>query len=601
MEPAAELPVIPDPTSDEPRSRRWRPRLAWIALSLELGLLIGFGLQTTSSDSDGPATAAAVAPEEPSNIAKAAKAAPKGLYDLDELIRAGDYRSTLRVCQNLVRDAEDKPDDGLRYRQGLCLEGLSRCPEAIEVLRPLADRPTPTAVTAAARLAVARCAIRMGRSAEARSALDPVFLPSAPAAFASPRVVGEAGYLAALLTGAALPPAAPAGPHDDSGPASLPVPLAPDYALDLVVARPVRPRPDRPIVPLPAGDAGAAWSRALEAAPDHPLNSFARLELANLEFRQGRLREALAGYDLLLTAARQPAEARAAAYNLGVVRFRLGAFAAARQAFLQVIDRGPADRWAALAWWWTGRSYLDAGEPRLALSPFRRAAATGTDTEVAGLAVLATAAAHLLDGDASRANATLRMSRGRLTADSHRTFAALLDTLARTPAGSGPPAPGRPDANELLDAALGAGGSSPIGPAGTYWLGQAYRRYGLDAPVAKLYEQALPSCRGVLAVRMTLAVAEYHFENGHADEAKSRYQAVAAIDRGPSGALALHRLAELALRAGRTGECLAYCQTALTFPDVRRDQVLRTMGQAHERSGDVAQAIRCYAGIAPGR
>jgi hypothetical protein len=153
----------------------------------------------------------------------------------------------------------------------------------------------------------------------------------------------------------------------------------------------------------------------------------------------------------------------------------------------------------------------------------------------------------------------------------------------------------------LLDAALGADSPPSIGPAGAYWLGQAYHRGGLDAPMVKQYEQALPGCRGTLAVRMMVALAEYHFENGHFGEARSRYQSVAAIDRGPWGALAAERLAELALRDGRTEECLTCGQVALAYPGARRDVILRTMGQAHERVGNVTQAIRCYAGMVPGR
>src|SRR5205823_5712817 len=74
MEPESELPVLPNPMSVGPRPGRWRPKLARIALSTELGLLIGFALQVTVSHPGPPAPPAASGSEEQSNIADAGKA-----------------------------------------------------------------------------------------------------------------------------------------------------------------------------------------------------------------------------------------------------------------------------------------------------------------------------------------------------------------------------------------------------------------------------------------------------------------------------------------------------------------------------------------------
>ena len=333
--------------------------------------------------------------------------------------------------------------------------------------------------------------------------------------------------------------------------------------------------------------------RAIAAYPEHLFGPTAAVTLGNLALRERAFREAARWYRRVLVDFPHSPATRDAAFNLGLTLYSVGEFAAAGPQFREAIDRSDDPVRAALGWWWLGRSHLDAAEPAPALQAFRKALALRSG-EVRGAAVVGTAAAHLILGDDRAAAATLEDYRSFLRGASVWVVADFLDALGRFRSG-GHQSAGR----DLLSALPPFADGRAFGLAGIYLAGQAYRELGQDDRMIALYEAAAEHAKGVLAVRMTLAVAEYLDELGEVGPARQRYLAVAAAGPGEPGAIARFRLAGLALRAGSPDDCLALCRTVIDSAGVDRRELLRLMGRAYERKQQPLLAAQCFAGTFP--
>lgn len=331
--------------------------------------------------------------------------------------------------------------------------------------------------------------------------------------------------------------------------------------------------------------AGVALRRALAAGPDHPSADAARVTLANLA-------RSADGYRQFLADRRDAAEAVHAAYNLGLVELADSHPAAARARFLEVIDRGPRTAWAPLGQWWVARSHLDAGETAAARKPLAAALETGSK-DVRSAAALGLTVADLLDGDAAAARSRLRTFRFS-TGDAHAAAAGWLTALLRQRA---TPSAGR--AGELLAAVRDGDHGRPLGPAGVWVAGQAYRAAGRPERMADLYEAAVAAARGPLAVRMTLATADHLYQLDRTEPARQRYLAVAALDPAGLGPAAELRLAELAAREGRGAECVGRCRRLVGRPGVDRGELLAVMARGYEHERKFRAAADCLVGRLP--
>ncbi len=219
--------------------------------------------------------------------------------------------------------------------------------------------------------------------------------------------------------------------------------------------------------------ASAAARRLIAAAPTHPHAPAARLLLGNLDFAAGRWREAGAEYTRTLEARPTERVVTAAEYNLALAELRAGRPAVARRRFLDVADRDVGGRWGALGWWWVGRAYLDEGSPVAARAAFW-SASRGPAADVTAAAAVGACVCHVLEGDEGAARAIIQDYRG--AGGRADAWAELLSLWGRrTEPGADAPARAR----ALFDRV--EGGQS-FGPAGAALAGRMARDLGVAVP-----------------------------------------------------------------------------------------------------------------------
>lgn len=345
-----------------------------------------------------------------------------------------------------------------------------------------------------------------------------------------------------------------------------------------------------PAAPDAVPAAVASLARAAECH-DHPHARAAAVRLATIYERLGRTADATARYARLLIDSPHASEAVHAGYNLGLLQLRTGRPEAARATFREVIDRGGKTRWTDLGWWWTGRTFLDAGDPAGAYKPLRHALA-GKDRAARSAAVLGIVLCHVLQGNDATAHETLE--RHVLSAaDPHARLARLFSEHLRHAT-----APTRGRSETLLAAVRAADCGRRFGPAGAYFAGRVYRDLGLTAKTVQLYETAI-TAGGPWAPRMTFAVGEILDDEDRPAEARPRLMAVAAVDTGDLGLRAEMRLADLDLRTGRPEEALVRCRRLLDRPGADESALLYLMGRAHEATGEPLRAAVCFSGRRP--
>jgi tetratricopeptide (TPR) repeat protein len=448
------------------RSRR-RP-LA-VAAGLVAACLVGVGVCVAAGGGRRVIPAAPEAePEPPPRYANLAAA--------DVFIRSGlfaEARAELAAAPPAPGKAH-----AVAYRDALCLEALGSSAAAADAYRRAEGPPDDVVSWARAVLGRVRCAAAAD-PAEARRLLDEVTRKAGHAGYWRWGIVGECAYLRARLEVLALgPPDEPTAlaPHT---PAWLPFDGHWAEYLDCLPATPPEELPPaRGIDPTasPAGPgpntAAAALKQACALAWRHPGVPAAQLALANLDRAAGRWQNAGSAYRQLLHDLRHEPAAAAAAYNLGLVELRDGKPAAARKCFTEVIDRDPGGRWAALGWWWVGRTHLDEGAPAAARSAF---GASRGHPAVAPAAAVAIAASHFAEGNADAAWAALRGCPPGATGPA----AAWADLFAHWP--------GRLDPTQADAArtALGrVGDGHTLGRVGTELVSRASRDLGVPAPAA---------------------------------------------------------------------------------------------------------------------
>jgi tetratricopeptide (TPR) repeat protein len=335
---------------------------------------------------------------------------------------------------------------------------------------------------------------------------------------------------------------------------------------------------------------------ALAAAPEHVWRPGIMIALGNLDFTEGKWKAAGEWYTRVLTDMPNRPEAAQAAYNLGLMHLRTGDRAKAREQFMGVVDRDPGGKWAGLAYWWIGRSHLDADESAAAIRAFDQSVAAAPTAATGPAAALGTCLAYFRKGEYADGLAALKPFKARLREPDLKPTAALLDSYGRYRLAERPKRTG--ESEDLLYAVMNAGDESLLGPAQTYILGLACREFAFGPRMRALFEKAVPEFRGPLAVRMVSHLADDYLEAGDRAKAREWLLVAAAADRGAVGRKARMHLAEMALAMGRPVEGLGYAREALA-DGAEKAQALRLMGQAYEARRDFARAAKCFAGEVP--
>jgi tetratricopeptide (TPR) repeat protein len=589
-----------------PVPRRRRRRLLRFGLAagvcLVASLAGGVGIQLGASppedkvaDPPDAASASHALPHDPEPSTEAER--------IDRFIRSGNFDRALQHC----RAAADERHR-LDYREALCLEGLGRWQEAMELYGRAAEAQGNPRTWAWAVVGQARCAAATGDIERADGLLAQIARRPGDAEKFGRDAIEDCLYLNARLRVVYVRPAAPPDPLDASALAWPSIDGRIDQFLDRLVDGLSDASLDGHTKPIPAIDiqrpprdatraarcesAAVALRKAIDAASDHPAVGSARIWLANLDVKAGRLRVAVTTYQAILERTPLARESRDAAYNLGLLGLRHANWGVARARFLDVIDRAPGSRWADLGWWWIGRSHLDSGDNASAVRAFR-AAMAGDAKDVASAATLGTAVAQLLDGDNAGARSTLRDH--RITSErSHIVTEALLEAIVRYRMA---PSDGR---QSILEAALENAREGPVlGSAGTLLAGQAYRDIEKPDTMAEMYDAAVETARGPLAIRMTFTVAERLLERDDRSGARQRFLAVAAADPEGLGPKAELRIADLAARDGKGLDCIQRCRALIGRPNVDMSELLSVLGRGYELEKQYGQAAEAFAGRIP--
>ena len=342
-----------------------------------------------------------------------------------------------------------------------------------------------------------------------------------------------------------------------------------------------------------------ALRRAVTAAPDHPSVIFARLTLGNLEFQSKRYGDAAPLFHKILLDKPHDPRALAAAYNLGLTQMQLNDRRAARDSFLEVIDRAPSDRWTALAWSWTARTHLDEGSVSGAVYPYKQALKFAGESDVRPAATLGLSTALLLSGKPLDAHTVMKPLQRTWRQESYRGIAAFLDAYCRFSAAQNNRTTQLKERDDLVMAILAYGVDSPTGPAGTLLFGQACREASFAPLLLEHYDRAMESLQGPLALRMNWEAGEQLLSMGRLDAAMQRFLAVAAVDEGEWGARSRLQLAEIELRNGQPRKSLKLCREVVgSYPSLR-DAALVVMGKSFAKLGDHERAAICFGGKMP--
>ncbi len=349
------------------------------------------------------------------------------------------------------------------------------------------------------------------------------------------------------------------------------------------------PKPMRPALRHGTRD---ALRRALGCDAEHPFARSAEAWLTIIECENGRTAAAGRAFRRMLVDVPYSSESVFAAYNLGLIELRSSNLKSARSRFFDVVDRGPGTRWEDIGWWWIGRTYLDAGDWEGANRPLEKALG-GTTPEIRSAAALGLCAVHMLDGDEASARRVLRTHKIG-SWPSHVATNEMLSAILHYHV--------RPTENRqsIVEAAVrDARDGEALGPVGLLLAGQAYRDVDNFEHMVEIYESAVESTRGPIAIRMTFAVAERKLQLDQWTAARSRYLAVVAADPDGLGPRAQLRLAELNAREGLGTECIRRCRSIVDKPGIELEDVLPVLGRGYELVRDYRRAAEAFAGRLP--
>jgi tetratricopeptide (TPR) repeat protein len=517
-------------------------------------------------------------------------AQPPNFERLNVAVRSGNYTAGLKIARQLTHDADHgQIDPQVQYALALCLEGQGRWDDALEAYKALgADAPAGRKAVAAC--GEVRCHLAEGHTAEATGALG-----RAERVSGVPGLSTELAYLRGRLALHAMPESK-AGPFAPDRPLGVEPSLPPADYIDWLQL-PTSAAAEASVPPTtsasaPPAAALAAFTAVLAADPSHPDDSAVRLAVANLRFASGELEEAAREYKRVREAHPPKPLLVAAAYNLGLIRHRYREWALARQLFTDAADLGVQTPAAAVAWWWVGRTELDAGNEDACRAAWERADQTD-DREMTSAVLLGRVFLMLLDGQEERASKVFHGARLAnvdpmpAVGEAFRRHFRLTDH------------PTRLKREELAAAVRQADYGSPLGPAGRLVFGGWLDDAGEGKEMLAAYDAAAETTRGRWAVRLALASGDHLYARGEVPAARGRYTAVAAADAGEHGDRARVRLAEIALADGKADECVRFCRQVLARDHEDRDAVLRLLGRGYERMNRPRAAAECFAGRLP--
>lgn len=625
--PEAASPTIP--MSDTIVSRRTFPLFA-IALTIvgtmPIGIGVGLACRAKSIVPAEPATDSMH--DEVSAIDDTASVswAWRNQQNADDLFRAGDFRLALQLYQS--KECEDSlhPYSALSLKIALCHEALGQWDEALAIL----DRFTKHSdldLCAAALLAQSRIWLHRHELSKARMVLGQLLCRTVEPGRDCPSEIAEdSGFLlaiACLLDDGTS--------HDSTDPTRPVSPLhsfvwqrsevryldrltAPQSSLSLkpteshvatLVATALGTDAQELVIQLLTATsadqrrriAEEFAQRLLTSHSAHWLAGHVKLALGEVAYQRGDLAEAAVRYGEA-SGRSSTALSVIAAYNQGVVQFRLHEYRNASLALGRFIDGAPGHELCPRALILRGRSLLELGDGELAAFDLKRAADLPGRDEERAWATVFLGMANLQARKPKVSAQEMFQRRDRLQSEVARSEMAFMVSLARMESLKSPDSRDRESLFLLRALATVDPNAEWLGACGRLLIGRAYQHLGLVDQAAEIYEQALQQeVQEPFASEMKLAVADYALLTGDHPRGLNCLAELQANQKAPWATQAGLRIAKWELSQGHHHKCLALCRELL-HSETEHASILRLMGEAHELAGEFDQAAECFAGLA---
>lgn len=617
------------PVSDKIVSRRTFPLFA-IALAivgtLPIGLGVGLACRAKLIVPAEPATDSMHDEVSVNDDTASVSWAWRNLQHADDLFRAGDFRLALQLYQSKECADSLQPTTELPLKIALCLEALGQWDEALAILDTFTDH-SDSALRATALLANSRIWLRRHDLDKARAALGQLLERiDDPGRDCPPEIADDSRFLLAITClmdddsiNESNDPTRPVSPLHSSVwqrsevryldrptaiRSSLSLKPTESHATTLVTT--TLGAEAQELVPqlLTATSADQRRRigeelalRLLTSHSAHWLAGHVNLALGEVAYQRGDLAEAAVRYGEA-SGRSSTALSVIAAYDQGVVQFRLHEYRNASLALGRFIDGAPGHEFGPRALILRGRALLELGEGELAAFDLKRAADMPGQDDERAWATVYLGMANLQARKPKVAAQEMFQRRDRLQSGVARSEMALVVSLARLESLESPDSRDREALFMLRALAAVDPDAEWLGACGRLMIGRAYQHLGLVDQAAEIYEHALQhEVQEPFASEMKLAIADYSLLTGDHPRGLNRLVELQTNQKAPWSTRAGLRIAKWELSQGHHHKCLALCRELL-HSETERAPILRLMGAAHELAGNFDQAAECFAGLA---
>ncbi len=585
--------------------------------TLPIGLGIGMARRAANTAAVASLTKSKHKASPVRDDAAAVERTRRNRHQADEFFRAREFRLALQLYQSNETVESLRHSEEVAFKIALCREALGQWDEALTEFRELSGRDySPFQSTAL--LAQSRIWLAKQEPQHARAVLRQL-LKSAPEKKSVPSEIGQDARLYFAMTWlldsttdhTALETPTPISPLSeiawkgisplDPNNIGVQITTTSDSASDPgPEASALKPDSDRLqdfSSVTNAAEAEQFLEQQIAAAPQHRLIGHAKLAWGHFAHQRSDFETAAMRYEMAMSKSSDTVSL-IAAYNSGVVHFQRDDLLATVKSLGQVVDGAPGHDLVVPALILRGRAAIALGSVEQAAFDLKRAADVSKTEDERSWATAFMGMAFLQARQQDVAAKLMFQRRDRITTAGARTLGGLVVALARLETMNSAEARDR-ETLFLLRALANLNPDAPwLGDCGRTLIGRAYREVDLGEQMAEVYSRALAnSVREPFASEMKLSLGEYLLSVGDEQQGLALLTDVREAQHSPWPDKAALRMAQWELSQHREQDCLSICHELLRR-DSDRAAVLRLMGTAYERSGNLAKAAECYAGVA---
>ena len=603
-----------------PETPRRDSLLFGIALAVAATLPIGLGIGVARQAANTAALAAKTTSKHTvipvRDDAAAVEQTRRNRHQADEYFRAREFRLALQLYQSNETVESLRHSEEIAFKIALCREALGQRDEALTEFRELSGRDhspfQPAALLAQSRIWLAKQGPQHARAVLRQlleSALEKRPVPAevgqdARFYFAMTWLLDNATDHTALETPTPIFPLSEIAwkgissfdPNDVGVQITTTSDSASDPGPEASESKSGSDRQQDFTSVTNAAEAEQFLEQQIAASPQHRLIGHAKLAWGHFAHQRGDFETAAMRYEMAMSKSSDTVSL-IAAYNSGVVHFQRDDLFATVKSLGQVVDGAPGHDLVVAALILRGRAAIALGNVEQAAFDLKRAADVSKTEDERSWATAFMGMAFLQARQQDVAAKLMFQRRDRITTEGARTLGGLVVALARLETMDSAEARDR-ETLFLLRALANLNPDSPwLGDCGRTLIGRAYREVDLGEQMAEVYSRALTnSVREPFASEMKLSLGEYLLSVGEEQPGLALLTDVREAKHSIWPDKAALCVAQWELSQHREQDCISICHELLRR-EVNRASVLRLMGTAYERSGNLAKAAECYAGV----